>query len=59
MTKRVVIAGCRDYNNYDEAKKFIDVCIRNIRKENEIIIVSGGRKRCRRFGREVCRGKRL
>ena len=23
-TKRVVIAGCRDYNNYDEAKNYID-----------------------------------
>ncbi len=40
-TKRVVIAGCRDYNNYDEAKKYIDFCLSNIRKENEIIIVSG------------------
>ena len=42
MTKRVVIAGCRDYNNYDEAKEFIDSCLLRIRKENEIIIVSGG-----------------
>ena len=23
-TKRVVIAGCRDYNNYDEAKSMIE-----------------------------------
>ena len=42
MTKRVVIAGCRDYNNYNEAKKFIDSCLSKIRKEYEIIIVSGG-----------------
>ena len=42
MVKRVVIAGCRDYNNYDEAKSYIDYCISNIRKENQIIIVSGG-----------------
>ena len=41
MTKRIVIAGCRDYNNYDEAKKYIDSCLSNIRKENNIIIVSG------------------
>ncbi len=41
-TKRVVIAGCRDYNNYQEAKEYIDYCLSNIRKENEIIIVSGG-----------------
>ena len=41
MIKRVVIAGCRDYNNYDEAKLYIDFCLSNIRKENDIIIVSG------------------
>ena len=32
-TKRVVIAGCRDYNNYEEAKAYIDFCLSNIRKE--------------------------
>ena len=41
MIKRVVIAGCRDYNNYDEAKIYIDFCLSNIRKENEIVIISG------------------
>ena len=41
MIKRVVVAGCRDYNNYDEAKIYIDFCLSNIRQENEIIIVSG------------------
>lgn len=40
-TKRVVIAGCRDYNNYDQAKAYIDFCLSVIRKENNIIIVSG------------------
>ena len=40
-TKREVIAGCRDYNNYDEAKNYIDFCLSNIRKENNIVIVSG------------------
>lgn len=41
MIKRVVIAGCRDYKNYDDAKVYIDFCLSNIRKENTIIIVSG------------------
>ncbi len=41
MIKRIVIAGCRDYNNYDEAKEFIDVCLNDIKKDNEIIILSG------------------
>lgn len=42
MFKRVVIAGCRDYTDYKEAKPYIDFCISNIRKGNEIVIVSGG-----------------
>ncbi|MEE0264018.1 MAG: DUF2493 domain-containing protein [Acutalibacteraceae bacterium] len=40
--KRIVIAGCRDYNNYTEAKKYIDECISDIKKDNTIIILSGG-----------------
>ena len=40
--KRVVIAGCRDYNNYDEARQYIDFCLSNIRKEHDIVIISGG-----------------
>ena len=42
MIKRVVIAGCRYYNNYAQAKIYIDLCLSNIRKEHDIIIVSGG-----------------
>ena len=38
---RVIIAGCRNYNNYNKAKPYIDFCLSNIRKENEIVIVSG------------------
>ncbi len=41
MTKRIVIAGCRNYNNYDEAKQYIDFCLSDIRKENSIVIISG------------------
>ena len=41
MVKRVVIAGCREYNNYEEAKLYIDFCISNIREVYDIIIVSG------------------
>ena len=42
MIKRVVIAGCRDYDNYTEAKLYIDFCLSKIKKEHDIIIVSGG-----------------
>jgi len=38
---RVVIAGCRDYENYEEAKKYIDIYLSDIRNGNEIVIVSG------------------
>ena len=40
--KRVVIVGCRDYNSYNEARQYIDFCLSNIRKEHDIIIISGG-----------------
>ena len=55
MPKRVVIAGCRDYNNYDEAKAFIDSCISNIRKQNKIIIVSGGARGADALGERYAR----
>ncbi len=44
MQKRVVVAGCRNYDDYIQVKEFIDFCICEIRKENEIVIVSGGAK---------------
>ena len=44
MIKRIVVAGCRDFEDYERAKKFIDVCIKEIRKENTLIFLSG---RCR------------
>ena len=30
MIKRVAVAGCRHYENYDEAKEYIDFCIGEI-----------------------------
>ncbi len=42
MIKRVVVAGGRDYENYKEAKKFIDFCIENIRRQYSLVFVSGG-----------------
>ena len=44
MEKRVVVAGCRDYENYEEAREYIDYCLSNVSRENDIIIVSGGAK---------------
>lgn len=42
MLKRIVVAGCRNYNNYSEAKKFIDFCTKNIKEKYTLIFVSGG-----------------
>lgn len=42
MIKRVAVAGCRKYENYEEAKEYIDFCIREIRKKYTLIFVSGG-----------------
>lgn len=42
MILKIVIAGCRYYNNYYEAKDYIDFCIREIKKNNTIVILSGG-----------------
>ena len=42
LNKRIVIAGCRDYFDYSQAIEYIDMCLRNIRNQFTIIIVSGG-----------------
>ncbi len=44
MIKRIVVAGCRDFDNYDVAKRYIGHCISQIRKNYEIIFVSGTAK---------------
>lgn len=42
MIKRVAVAGCRYYENYEESKEYIDFCISEIRKKYTLIFVSGG-----------------
>ena len=42
MQKRVVVAGCRNYENYREAKEYIDFCISEIKGKYDLIFVSGG-----------------
>lgn len=41
-TTKIVIAGCRNYHNYDEAKTYLDDCLADIKSKNDIIILSGG-----------------
>lgn len=40
--KYVLIAGCRYFNDYKIAKKYIDYYISNIREKYKITIISGG-----------------
>ena len=42
MVKRIVIAGSRNYYNYEEAKIFIDCCIKRIKEKYDLIFLSGG-----------------
>ena len=41
MYKRIVVAGCRDYENYDDAKEYIDFCIQNLRRKYKLVFLSG------------------
>lgn len=40
--KRIVIAGCRDYDNFAEAKTFIDDCLSEFTDKYAIVVLSGG-----------------
>ena len=42
LEKRIVVAGCRDYENYTRAKVYIDYCISEIKNKYTLIFVSGG-----------------
>ena len=44
MLKRIVIAGCRDHEDYDDAKAYIEMCIKHIRKRYTLLFLSGGCK---------------
>ena len=39
---KIVVAGSRDYTNYEEAVEFIEQCIQELAVFNDIIILSGG-----------------
>ncbi len=42
MIKRIVVAGSRGFTDYEQAKAFIDLCIRDIREKYTPVFVSGG-----------------
>ncbi len=42
MNFYIVVAGCRDYCNYEQAKEFIDLCLKEINSHIQPIFLSGG-----------------
>ena len=40
-TKRIVVAGTRDFEDYGIAREFIDMCISDIRQKYKLVFVSG------------------
>ncbi|MGN0571086.1 MAG: DUF2493 domain-containing protein [Candidatus Fimenecus sp.] len=44
MIKRIVVAGCREYDDYDDAKVYIEMCIKKIRERYALVFLSGGCK---------------
>lgn len=55
MAKRIVVAGGRNYNNYQEAREFIDACLAQLDEKDEIIIVSGGAQGADALGERYAR----
>lgn len=41
VEKRIVVAGCRDYTDYNEAKVFIEDCLKQFRSNDIFILISG------------------
>ena len=56
MSGKIVIAGSRNYHNYQEAKEFIDVCLKN-NNASEIIILSGEASGADRLGERYAQEK--
>ena len=50
MTTKIVVAGCRTYENYEEAKLFLDECLKEYKEKTTLIFLSGGCKGADRSG---------
>ena len=58
-TKYVLIAGSRNFEDYGTAKKYIDFCLKNIKKQYKIIIISGGAKGADKLGERYAHENRM
>ncbi len=56
---KVVISGCRDYNDYDVAKEYIEGCFSNVGSKEEITILSGGSKGADALGERYAKERGL
>ena len=50
MSMKIVVAGCRTYENYEEAKLFLDECLKEYKEKTTLIFLSGGCKGADRLG---------
>lgn len=58
---RIVVAGCRIYDNYDEAKSYISSCLSELKIDSEITFLSGcckgadalGERYAKEYGYEI------
>lgn len=50
MVKRIVVAGCRDYEDYEDAKAYIDSCIKDFKEKYTLVFLSGGCRGADRLG---------
>ena len=57
--KRILIAGCRDFNNYKIATRYSNRCLSEIKKQYDLIIVSGGAKGADMLGERFANEKKL
>ena len=55
MTKRIVVAGCRDFHDYELAKEYIEQSISEIRHEHELIFLSGECSGADRLGEQFAK----
>ena len=55
MVKKIVVAGCRNYENYEEAKKHIEACIQELKSRYDLLFLSGGCKGADRLGEQYAK----
>ncbi len=57
MQKRIIIAGNRHYSDYDEAKRFVEKCLKQIGEADTVIVMSGACRGADRLGELMAREK--